>query len=68
MAYLSDINIRAILTVLVARAGGVVHISNEELYDAMLPGSGRMERFRVTETTSGVTVSLAGVDPGPPSG
>jgi hypothetical protein len=58
MAYLSDVNLRAVLTVLVQRAGGVVHVTNEELYDAMLPGSGLTERFFVTETPSGLTVSI----------
>jgi len=60
MPYLSDINLRAILVVLVARSGGSVEISNEELYDAMMPDSGASERFRVTDTAGGVRVSIHG--------
>lgn len=58
MAYLSDVNLRAILVVLVARAGGTVDISNEELYDAMMPDSGESERFVITDTGGGVKVSI----------
>jgi len=60
MAYLSDVNLRAVLVVLVGRAGGSVEISNEELYDAMMPDSGVNERFVVTETPGGVRVSVHG--------
>ena len=60
MAYLSDVNLRAILVVLVARAGGSVEISNEELYDAMMPDGGQTERFVVTDTAGGVRVSIHG--------
>ena len=62
MGYLSDVDLRAVLTVLVQRAGGTVHITNEELYDAMLPGHGEQERFLVTETPSGLTVSIEEAD------
>jgi hypothetical protein len=58
MGYLSDVNLRAILNVLVSRSGGTVDITNEELYDAMLPESGNVERFRVTETETGVRLSI----------
>lgn len=58
MDYLSDHNLRAVLTVLVTRAGGSVEITNEELYDAMMPGGGRGERFLLTETDKGVRVSI----------
>jgi hypothetical protein len=58
MAYLSDVNLRAVLVVLVGRAGGSVEISNEELYDAMMPDSGETERFVVTETAGGIRVSI----------
>ncbi len=37
MVYLSDANLRAVLTVLVVRLGGEVHLTNEELYNAMMP-------------------------------
>ena len=60
MAYLSDVNLRAVLVVLVARAGGTVEISNEELYDAMMPDSGETERFAVSDTGRGVRVSIHG--------
>jgi hypothetical protein len=63
MAYLSDVNLRAVLTVLVQRAGGLVHVTNEELYDAMLPGDGTAERFLVTETPSGLTISIGPDEP-----
>jgi hypothetical protein len=56
--YLSDVNLRAVLAVLVSRAGGTVEIANAELYDAMLPDQGRTERFLVEETSAGVRVSL----------
>lgn len=58
MAYLSDTNLRAVLTVLVARLGGEVHITNEELYDAMMPAGGLAERFVVEETACGIRVSV----------
>lgn len=57
MNYLSDMNLRAVLTVLVSRAGGEVVISNEELYDAMMPRDGR-ERFRVENTDAGIRVLI----------
>jgi hypothetical protein len=56
--YLSDTNLRAVLIVLVARTGGSVEISNEELYDAMMPAGGGGERFHVADTPSGVRVSI----------
>jgi hypothetical protein len=58
MSYLSDMNLRAVLTVLVARAGGTVDISNEEMYDAMIPGGSNGERFVVSQTATGVRVSI----------
>jgi hypothetical protein len=56
--FLSDTNLRAVLNVLVARAGGSVEITNEELYDAMMPADGVGDGFVVAETTRGVTVSI----------
>jgi hypothetical protein len=58
MAYLSDTNLRAVLTVLLARLGGDVHITNEELYDAMMPGDGLSERFILDETADGLHVRI----------
>ncbi len=58
MVYLSDANLRAVLTVLVMRLGGEVHLTNEELYQAMMPESGIAERFVVEETATGVRVSV----------
>lgn len=59
MAYLSDANLRAVLTVLVVRLGGEVDVSNEEMYDAMLPGHGLLERFVVEQTATGIRVTIA---------
>lgn len=59
MSYLSDMNLRAVLTVLIERSGGEVHISNEELYDALMPETGTAERFVVEETGAGVRVRIA---------
>jgi hypothetical protein len=56
--YLSDVNLRAVLNVLISRSGGIVEITNAELYDAMLPGDGETERFRIEETTNGLRISL----------
>jgi hypothetical protein len=56
--FLSDTNLRAVLTVLLARAGGSVEITNEELYDAMIPSDGIADGFVVAETTRGVKVSI----------
>jgi hypothetical protein len=64
MAYLSDTNLRAVLTVLLARLGGDVHISNEELYDAMMPGSGLSERFVLEETAYGFHLLIQGASGG----
>jgi hypothetical protein len=58
MRYLSDTNLRAVLTVLVARLGGEAVITNEELYDAMMPGGGLTERFVVEDVPGGVRVSV----------
>jgi hypothetical protein len=58
MVYLSDTNLRAVLTVLVMRLGGEVHLTNEELYNAMMPESGFAERFVIEETAGGVRVSV----------
>jgi hypothetical protein len=62
VAYLSDVNLRAVLTVLIARAGGEVTITNEELYDAMMPHEGGRERFRVEHTHAGVRLSIETID------
>ena len=64
MRYLSDVNLRAVLNVLISRAGGTVEVTNAELYDAMLPDNGQTERFRVEETGSGLRLSV--VAPPPP--
>ncbi|PRX22988.1 hypothetical protein CLV67_104516 [Actinoplanes italicus] len=65
MRYLSDVNLRAVLSILVAREGGTVDISNAELYDAMLPGRERSEGFSIEETGTGIRISVAGgPDPG----
>jgi hypothetical protein len=59
MRYLSDVNLRAVLSVLVAREGGTVDISNADLYAAMLPADGRGEGFAIEETATGIRISLA---------
>jgi len=56
--YLSNVNLRAVLAILVRRAGGEVHISNEELYDAMMPAEGKAEPFIVEETPTGLRISI----------
>jgi hypothetical protein len=58
MVYLSNTNLRAVLTVLVARLGGEVHITNAELYEAMMPESGTAERFVIEDTADGIRVSI----------
>lgn len=58
MAYLSDVNLRAVLVVLVAKAGGSIEITNEELYEAMMPAGGRRERFVLAETDAGIRLSI----------
>jgi hypothetical protein len=64
MRYLSDVNLRAVLNVLVARAGGSVEITNAELYDAMLPDSGHAEGVHVEELPDGLRLTLApGAEP-----
>lgn len=60
--YLSDVNLRAVLAVLVSRAGGTVEIANAELYDAMLPDQGRTETFVVEEIAGGLRLSLVSRD------
>jgi hypothetical protein len=56
--YLSDVNLRAVLNVLISRSGGIVDVTNSELYDAMLPSSGESERVRVEETAVGLRLSV----------
>ena len=68
MTYLSNVNLRAVLAVLVRRAGGEVELSNEELYDAMMPAEGRAEPFVVEETPSGIRVSVDRRPEDPPDG
>ena len=63
--YLSDVNLRAVLNVLIGRAGGTVDISNAELYGAMLPDSGQAEGFHVEELPDRLRLTLA---PRPDSG
>ncbi|GAA4252552.1 hypothetical protein GCM10022255_049810 [Dactylosporangium darangshiense] len=58
MRYLSDVNLRAVLAVLIARAGGTIDIGNGELYDAMLPEGGQAERVRVEELVDGLRLTL----------
>lgn len=58
MRYLSDVNLRAALTVLIRRAGGQVEISNADLYQAMLTAEGREDGFEVEETGAGVRLSV----------
>jgi hypothetical protein len=64
--YLSDVNLRAVLSVLVGRAGGRVDITNAELYDAMLPDHGEEEIFSVTETPTGLRLSIMTGEPRDP--
>jgi hypothetical protein len=54
--YLSDVNLRAVLHVLVRRAGGEIEITNAELYDAMLPEGGQRDRFEVLEVDDGLRI------------
>jgi hypothetical protein len=56
--YLSNVNLRAIMAVLIRRAGGEVAITNEDLYDAMMPADGRSEPFVIEETPTGIRVSM----------
>ena len=58
MRYLSDTNLRAVLTVLVARLGGEAIISSEELYDAMMPGSGTLANEVIAGSLEGPGVVL----------
>jgi hypothetical protein len=55
--YLSDVNLRAVLAVLIDRAGGSADISNEELYDAMTRSGGQHDGFEVNETPTGVRLT-----------
>ena len=57
MNYLSDVNLRAVLAVLIGRAGGSVEISNEELYDAMTRPGGQHDGFEINETPTGVRIT-----------
>ncbi|WP_250008164.1 hypothetical protein [Actinoplanes sp. M2I2] len=56
--YLSDVNLRAVLTVLIARSGGHVDVTNAELYDAMLTAEGRDDGFQIEETGVGLRLSI----------
>jgi hypothetical protein len=63
--YLSNVNLRVVLAILVRRAGGEIHVSNEELYDAMMPAGGQAEPFIVEETPSGLRISIRESPPEP---
>jgi hypothetical protein len=60
MTYLSNVNLRAVLAVLVRRAGGEIELSNEELYGAMMPADGIAEPFVIEETPHGLRISVVG--------
>jgi hypothetical protein len=67
MTYLSNVNLRAVLAVLVQRAGGEVLLSNEEFYDAMMPAAGGTRLFAIDETPTGIRISMVeGRNPLPP--
>jgi hypothetical protein len=68
VTYLSNVNLRAVLAVLVRRAGGEVELTNEEMYDAMMPAEGRAEPFVIDETPNGIRISVDELPPGPPNG
>ena len=55
--YLGDVNLRAVLNVLIVRAGGT--IGNAELDDAMLPDRGQADRFHVEEMPDRLRLTLA---------
>jgi hypothetical protein len=55
--YLSDVNLRAVLAVLIGRAGDSVEISNEELYEAMTRPGGQHDGFEINETPTGVRIT-----------
>jgi hypothetical protein len=57
--YLSDVNLRAVLIVLIEQAGGNIDITNANLYDAMLRSEGGSDGFRVEETATGLRLSIA---------
>lgn len=59
MRYLSDMNLRAVLIVLIERAGGELDITNAELYDAMMHGEGGNDGFLVEETAAGLHLSVS---------
>jgi hypothetical protein len=63
VTYLSNVNLRAVLAVLVRRAGGEVVVSNEELYDAMMPAEGHTEPFIIHETPAGIRISVDELPP-----
>ena len=63
MSELSDANLRAILAVLLRRAGGTLDIPNTELYDAMIPDLGAQAGgFVVEETADGIRVVLTATE------
>lgn len=68
MTYLSNVNLRAVLAVLVRRVGGDVELSNEELYDAMMPSDGRSEPFVIVETPTGIRISVDEIPHDPSNG
>lgn len=57
MRYLSDVNLRAVLIVLIEQAGGNIDITNANLYDAMLRSEAGGDGFRVEETATGLRLS-----------
>ncbi|GAA2852991.1 hypothetical protein GCM10010517_10760 [Streptosporangium fragile] len=55
----SDADIRAMMLVMIHRAGGAIEISNAELYEAMMPAGGSSTaRFTMEETSSGIRIRL----------
>lgn len=59
MRYLSDVNLRAVLIILIERAGGNLDITNAELYDGILRGEGGPDGFLVEETATGLRLSVS---------
>jgi hypothetical protein len=60
--YLGDTNLRAVLIVLIARAGGRIDATNAEIYDAMLAGDRSAGGFEVEETSTGLRLSTRPAD------
>jgi hypothetical protein len=65
LSHISDADLRAVLAVLVSRAGGTVEISRAEVHDVLRPAAGEPASIDIESTGQGVRVTVRAVGANP---